>query len=100
MNSALSGSSNLGSYLHRLEVFRRVDYERDAMIAELVQKYNELHVQYEQKCIDYDDAVESRRAWQAKAMQSNRDLGEIRGLTVRSIFLAIPFLSSPGLSGH
>ncbi|KAK1765606.1 hypothetical protein QBC33DRAFT_454409 [Phialemonium atrogriseum] len=71
-------NGNVESYLHRLEAFRRADFERDAMLAELVKSYHDLHVQYQQKCIDYEDAVESRRSWQSKATQSSRDLGEIQ----------------------
>ena len=88
MNGAVA---SVEPYLHRLELFRRADYERDAMVTDLVKNYKELQVRYEQKCIDFDDAVESRRVWQSRAMQSNRDLTEIQRATVR-------FLSSLQLS--
>lgn len=82
----MNDPSGLEGYLHRLEAFRKSDIERETMAIELVKKYSELLVLYEQKCVDYDDAVESRRAWQAKATQSNRDLGEIQRASVSPFF--------------
>jgi hypothetical protein len=94
----MNGRADMEGYLRRLEAFRNNDIERETMVVELVKRLNDLQIQFDQKCIDYEDAVESRRTWQAKAMQSNRDLGEIQRATVSFFsFLAFfhPFVPIP-----
>ena len=84
----MNGTSNLVEpYLQRLDVYRRADYERELMIAELIKKYNDLQIDYDRKCVDYDDAVESRRSWQAKATQTTRELGELQRANVGVTFI-------------
>jgi len=79
----------------RFELFRKADIERDAMIKELVKSYQTLCLQYEQKCHDYDDAVESRRTWQAKAMQMSREVNELQRVNVstQSLLHVEPLIS-------
>lgn len=92
----MNGRADMEGYLRRLEAFRNNDIERETMVVELVKRLNDLQIQFDQKCIDYEDAVESRRTWQAKAMQSNRDLGEIQRATVSFFFF--PYFFSTHLS--
>ncbi|KAK3701475.1 hypothetical protein LTR37_015449 [Vermiconidia calcicola] len=66
------------SYADRLELFRKNDAERDALVAEVVRNYEELSLKYAEKCDDYCNEVESRRMWQSKATQSERALVEHR----------------------
>lgn len=45
------------SYAARLEAFRKSDEERDKLVAELIQKYEELKVKYEEQQDDYQNEV-------------------------------------------
>ncbi|KAL2753291.1 hypothetical protein ACRALDRAFT_1083047 [Sodiomyces alcalophilus JCM 7366] len=55
-----SQTPNGNNYLSRLEQFRRNDLERDAMIQELIRRYEDLKKAYSDKCADYNNEVESR----------------------------------------
>ena len=83
---AMNGHAATASYLDRLEVFRKADAERDALVAEVIQKYEELQLKYSEKCDDYSNEVESRRMWQGKASAQERVLTQHKQASV-SIFL-------------
>lgn len=70
------------SYTDRLEIFRRVDAERDGMVEELMRNLEELQLKYSEKADDYNNEVESRRMWQSKANSSERALTEQRQASV------------------
>lgn len=53
------------------------------MVTELINKYQELHTKYEEKCDDYDNEVESRRTWQNAAKTSEREMVALRQASVR-----------------
>lgn len=78
----MDSANTVDEYVQRLDFFRRADCDRDRLIAGLIEKYNELGIRYEQKCVDYEDAVLSRRSWQNKAVQSGRNLEEIQRASV------------------
>ena len=80
--NGLNGSTEPPDYLARLSAFRKSDQERDALVEEIIHKYQELQLIYEQKCDDYSNEVESRRNWQGKAAKSERALMEHRQASV------------------
>lgn len=80
----MNGHSALGSYQERLEAFRRSDAERDALVTELITKYEELQARYDEKCGDYENEVESRRTWQNAAKSSEREMIALRQASVGS----------------
>jgi hypothetical protein len=60
---AMNGHSGaLVDYTSRLESFRKSDAERDALVTELLQRFEELQVKYHEKADDYNNEVESRRS--------------------------------------
>jgi len=70
------------SFLERFEAFRQSDREREAFVADLVQKYQELQVKYQQKCGDYENEVESRRIWYNSAKSRELELNTLRQASV------------------
>lgn len=62
------------SYLEELEAFRQSDAKRDALVAEVIKKYQELQIAHARKCDDYENEVESRYSWQQKARISEQAL--------------------------
>ncbi|KAK5711186.1 hypothetical protein LTR17_018534 [Elasticomyces elasticus] len=60
-------ASTIMDYATRMGTFRKSDNERDAMVTELLQEFEELQLKYTEKCDDYNNEVESRRMWQTKA---------------------------------
>lgn len=81
----MNGHVSSASYLERLESFRRSDTERDNMVAEVIEQYRELKLQYDEKCDDYNNEIESRRLWQSKARESDAALREHRQVSVRKL---------------
>ena len=71
------------TYLDRLQSFRESDKERDALVSDLIKKYQDLQTKYDEKCDDYDNEVESRRTWQSSARDSSRELVTLRQASVR-----------------
>ena len=51
----MNGHATPPSYLERLEAFRNSDAERDALVAEVLRKYEELKLKYDEKCDDYSN---------------------------------------------
>ena len=70
------------SYFERFEAFRQSDREREAFVADLVQKYQELQVKYQQKCGDFENEVESRRIWYTVAKAREGELLSLRQTSV------------------
>lgn len=89
MLSVMSGSAPLPSHVEQLEAFQKQDAARYTFIAEIVQKYEELQVKYQEKCDDYNNEVESRRMWQSKASSSERALTEQKQVSVSSRIIFI-----------
>ena len=79
----MNGHVNGTSYGDQLEAFRKSDTERDALVAEVIRKYEELQLRYAEKCDDYSNEVESRRMWQSKASSHERALAEHKQASVR-----------------
>lgn len=52
----MNGSST-SNYSERLEAFRKSDEERDQLVAELIQKYDELKVKYDERHDDWQNEV-------------------------------------------
>jgi hypothetical protein len=70
------------SFEERFEAFRQSDREREAFVADLVQKYQELQVKYQQKCGDFENEVESRRIWYTAAKAREGELLSLRQTSV------------------
>lgn len=83
VTATMNGQAATSSYLERLEAFRKADTERDAMVAEVIRKYEELKSRYNDKCDDLNNEVESRRMWQGKAREHESALQEQRLVSVR-----------------
>lgn len=75
-------SAQTPSFLERFEAFRQSDREREAFVADLVQKYQELQVKYQQKCGDFENEVESRRIWYNSAKARETELLTLRQASV------------------
>lgn len=75
------------SYLERFEAFRQSDREREAFVADLVQKYQDLQTRYQEKCGDYENEVESRRIWYTAAKARETELLSLRQTSVRLTML-------------
>ena len=80
----MDGAYDPSYYTRRLEAFRQSDRERDAMLAEVLERFNDLQHKYNEKCDDYNNEVESRRLWQNNARVSDRALAEIKQASVRA----------------
>lgn len=79
----MNGHANSSSYYSdRLESFRQSDAERDALVTEVIRKYEELQLKFNEKCDDYNNEVESRRMWQAKARSHEKALTEHKQASV------------------
>ena len=87
----MNGHANHTSYADRLEAFRKSDTERDALVAEVIRKYEDLQLKFVEKCDDYNNEVESRRMWQNKASSHERALAEHRQASVSAPPSNIPF---------
>lgn len=88
MNMNGDGNS-AGVYLERLEGFRRSDAARDDMVTELVNKLSHLEAKFNEKCDDYNNEVESRRMWQAKASANERAVTSMKQASVKMKLLQI-----------
>jgi hypothetical protein len=73
------------SYFERFEAFRQSDREREAFVADLVQKYQDLQSRYQEKCGDYENEVESRRIWHSAAKARETELLTMRQASVSCI---------------
>jgi hypothetical protein len=82
-------SAQAPSFLERFEAFRQSDREREAFVTDLVQKYQELQVKYQEKCGDYEAEVESRRIWQSNTKQCQSELSTLRQASVSCILLTV-----------
>ncbi|KAF2772936.1 hypothetical protein EJ03DRAFT_286542 [Teratosphaeria nubilosa] len=83
----MNGHTGPPSYNERLDAFRKSDAERDALVGEIIQKYEELRTKYDEKCDDYHNEVESRRMWQVKAKEGEKALTEHRKTSSSSNFV-------------
>lgn len=70
------------SYLERFEAFRQSDREREAFVANLVQRYQDLQLRYSEKCGDFENEVESRRIWYNAAKARETELLTLRQASV------------------
>jgi hypothetical protein len=95
MNGHDAFSAQAPSFLERFEAFRQSDREREAFVTDLVQKYQELQVKYQEKCGDYENEVESRRIWQSSAKQCQTELLGLRQASVscNSAYIAHPLMT-------
>lgn len=87
LNGAEANGSSSGGYLEKLEGFRRSDAARDEMVTELVNKLSHLEARYNEKCDDYNNEVESRRMWQAKASANERAVTSLKQASVSFEFI-------------
>jgi hypothetical protein len=89
------GQIDTSDYLGRLEVFRKSDAERDALLQEVVQAYEALKIQYEEQTADYNNEKDSRRLWQSKANTSQRLLDQHNKQSATSNF-AVALIDGDG----
>lgn len=75
----------MDNYSQKLEAFRQSDSARDALVAEVIQNYEDLRLAHQRKCDDYDNEVESRYLWQQKARTHEQALKAHRQASVRQI---------------
>ncbi|KAI8965412.1 hypothetical protein F5Y11DRAFT_313030 [Daldinia sp. FL1419] len=88
MNNAESKGST--GYLARLQNFHQLDKEREDMIKELIAKCDDLEQRFENKSKEYDNEVQTRTIYQARANDATRKLTDIRHKTdVNSFVIAI-----------
>ncbi|KAK8211498.1 hypothetical protein M8818_003151 [Zalaria obscura] len=62
----------------KLQFFRNSDAERDQLVQRVLQNYEQLKHEYADKCTDYENEIASRRMWQQKHMQLDRQISESR----------------------
>lgn len=70
------------NYSERLQAFRKSDEERDQLVTEIIQKYDELKLKYDERHDDWQNEVASRRMWQSKAQSSEQALIASKQATV------------------
>ncbi|KAF2212345.1 hypothetical protein CERZMDRAFT_22211, partial [Cercospora zeae-maydis SCOH1-5] len=58
----------------KLEAFRKSDAERNALVAQILEDYEQLKLKVAEVSDDYKNEVASRRMWQSKAASCERDL--------------------------
>lgn len=73
----------VSGYLERLESFRQADKDRETMVTDLVQAFEDLEAKYFKKCDDFDNEIESRRMWQAKARNFELSLNDYKNTSVQ-----------------
>ncbi|KAF2721236.1 C-x8-C-x5-C-x3-H type zinc finger protein [Polychaeton citri CBS 116435] len=79
----------VSGYLDRLDSFRQADRDREAMVTELVQAFEDLQGRYTKKCDDYENEIESRRMWQAKARGLELSLNDQKITSSANSFITV-----------
>jgi hypothetical protein len=69
-------------YLAQLQNFRQHDKNREDMVVELVTKYEELRVRFDQQSDDYNNEMESRRMWHKKYNTARKENSEFKNHSV------------------
>ncbi|KAI1479191.1 hypothetical protein K445DRAFT_314129 [Daldinia sp. EC12] len=78
------------SYIARLEQFNQFDKEREDMIKELIAQNEDLEKRLETKCKEYDNEVQTRTIYQARANDVTIQLTDIKHkMDVNSFVIAI-----------
>ncbi|WPH01358.1 Hypothetical protein R9X50_00420000 [Acrodontium crateriforme] len=85
----MNGNTSPPNYQALLEGFRRSDAQRDELVVEIIQNYQKLQSQYDMKCDDYNNEVESRRMWQMKARAAESALSDERQVSGSSPFVLV-----------
>lgn len=84
-------------YSSKLEAFRRSDAQREELITDVLRKYDLLLAEYQRKCDDFNNEVESRRMWQQKESLARNEVKQTRYATVsENITVALSSRFSPG----
>lgn len=66
------------AYLTRLAAFRQSDQDRNDMVQELLEKYNDMKHLYEEKAAEYDSERETRMMWQKAAKEHDSQLRQLQ----------------------
>lgn len=84
--------SSIEYFTTKLETFRGIDREREELITEVLRKYDGLLTEYNRKCDDYENEMESRRMWQQKELLARNEVKESRYARVsESVFRVVMF---------
>ena len=92
----MDGSSmtlNLDKYRARFNDFRAIEEEREKMLKDLLSKYEELQLKYRLQRDDFDNEVEARRNWQARAQNALRSAVSQPGISFHSYNRISSYLS-------
>lgn len=89
----------LNFYTLKLSAFRQADRDRENVLTDLLEKYENLLRQYHQKCDDFNNERESRRMWQQKEVLARKEVIESRHARVCIEFfsLTVGMMAPPGL---
>jgi len=69
----MRGSSNsIAQYRERFQEFGTLEAQRNELLADLLNQYEELQFKYQQQRDDFDNEREARRNWQIKAQSMGR----------------------------
>lgn len=94
-NRNMNGHILPSAYKERLDRFKKSDAEREDMLEEIIRNYESLKQEYEEKCDDYNNEVESRRLWQNKAREGARALTEFKQASVSLFPTFLGIIMSP-----
>jgi hypothetical protein len=65
-------------YVSKFEGFRRSDEEREHMVANLLRRFQDLQTEYQKKCSDYENEVNSRRQYQDEVKRARAEISDAR----------------------
>lgn len=80
--------ATLQDYSLKLEGFRHSDRLREELITDVLRKYDSLLADFDRKCDDYNNEVESRRMWQQKESLARNEVKQTRYATVSENIMA------------
>ncbi|KAI1204833.1 uncharacterized protein F4807DRAFT_445888 [Annulohypoxylon truncatum] len=85
-----SGSNDGTNYLARLESFHQLDKEREDMLKELINNYQDLEQRFQSKCREHENEAQTRSLYQQQANDAIKRLTDIQHRTeVNSFVFAI-----------
>ncbi|KAK5173911.1 uncharacterized protein LTR77_002592 [Saxophila tyrrhenica] len=82
-------SASSESYYDQLDGFQASDRARNALVTEVLRKYEALQLKYAETLSDYNNEVESRRMWQSKANQNESALTQFKQASGSNSFVLV-----------
>lgn len=84
--------------MSKMQAYRQADAEREALLVDIIEKYEGLLREYNQKCDDYRNEVESRRMWQQKELAARKEVKDTRQAQVGTVSFDDYYFPRPNLT--